>query len=348
MLNGHGHIISGIALQAVSLAAAAALLSACELRPLYIEGVTPVEVLVVTDWTQLGGDPSGATICFYPEGGGAPHKFRTNSVTRAHVQVPSGYYNVMVFNRTVDEFGTMSFAGIDTLASARALLDEKLFSWIGRVDTVGRTVYEPEEIVVGRSDHFKVRSFAEREAVLRGSGRESDPTAIVDSVMVAPKRVRYTGTVSVRIQGIQNLRSVRGYLTGMGGSAYLSTRRAGNVLGTHVLESWKVERDEADYTKGWLRGEFYCFGLPEQYVGDRREQNNRLFLQFRLVDNKTVIQDIRGVGTLIDQNDRELTDNIVISEAITLPDVKPEGGTESGFDVNITDWEDPIDIPIGI
>lgn len=327
-------IKTGIALQA-----AIVLLSACELRPLYVEGVTPVNVLVLPDWTQLGGNPSGATICFYPEDGGAPHKFRTNSVTRANVQVPSGYYNVMVFNRAEDEFGTMSFTGIDALSSARVVLDEKIFSWIGRVDTVGHTVYEPEDVVVGRLDHFKVCSLAEREAAIRDNSQESDPAAVADSAKVTPRRVRYSGTISIRIDGIQNLRSVRSYLTGMNGSAYLAGRRAGDILCTHVLENWSVEHDESDHTKGWLRGRFYCFGLPGQ-----DEPNNRLFLQLLLVDNKTVIQDIRNVAVI--QNDDERSDKIVIEDAIILPDVKPEAKGESGFDVDVTGWKDPIDIRI--
>lgn len=333
---------------AMLTAVLAVAVTSCDLRPLYIEGETPVEVLVLTDWTQLGGDPTGSTICFYPEDQGkTPLTFKTNSVTRTVVNVPSGYYTVQVFNRTVDEFGTMRFTGMESLSTVRAILEEKLFSWVGRADTVGRTVYEPEEIVVGRADHFYVRTIGERTTSLRtkadsGSGME------IDSVQVTPQRVRYAGTVSVRIHGIHNIRSMRAYLTGMAGEAYLATRSAGETLATHVLESWRLDRDTGDYTKGWVRGEFHCFGLPDQYKGDRRAENNRLVLEFRLVDNKTVIRRIVEAGAMVDQNEAERTDNIVVETAIVLPDVKPEEGSESGFDVTFTDWDDPIDIPVGI
>lgn len=329
---------------ATALAAAS-----CALRPLYIEGETPMEVLVITDWTQLGADPEGATIYFYPEGGAAPWVFLTNSVARATVKVPSGYYTVMVFNKSVNEFGSMYFRDMDTLGTAKAILDDKLFSWVGRADSIGRTVYEPEEIVVGRRDHFQVRAQSEREIWQREHGLPIDPKAIVDSVIVTPQRVRYTGTVYVRINGIQNIRSVRAYLTGMGGEAYLATRSSGEALATHVLESWSISRDATDYTKGYIVSEFKCFGLPEQYIIDRYDKNNKLFMQFQLVDNETVIQEIRYVGSIVQQNDDERTVTIFLeTPAITLPDVKPAGGSESGFDVSFQDWTDPEDIPIGI
>ena len=320
---------------------------ACTFRPLYIEGETPVKVLVITDWAQLGSLPSGASINFYPETGKTFWPFRTNSVSKAIVSVPSGYHNVMVFNRTTDEFGSMSFDGMDKLGTSRAILESKLFPWVGRADSIGRTVYEPEELVVGRTDHFLVRSQIEREAELWEQGKEiPDRDELVDSVEVYPRRVPYVGYVNVRVNGIHNIRSVRAYLTGMAGDAYLSTRTAGDSLATHVLENWKLVRDEADYTKGLVTATFSCFGLPDRYKGNLHEKNNKLVMQFMLVDNRTVIQEIRYVGDVADQNEDERT--VTFNAAVDLPDVKPEGGSESGFDVTITDWEDPIEVPIGI
>ena len=332
-----------------ALAASALLLAGCDLRPLYIEGETPVEVLVLADWTQLGGTPEGASIYFYPENGDAPRVFKTNSVVRTSVKVPSGYYNVMVFNRTVDEFGTMKFRDMDHLGEARAILEDKLFSWVGRADTVGRTVYEPEEIVVGRVDRFYVRTISERNTPVT----KAEPAAVIDSVRVTPQRMIYTGNVNVRVQGIHNIRSARAYLTGMAGESYLATRSAGDTLATHVLESWRLDRDAGDYTKGYLRTSFGCMGLPEQYRGDKRAENNRLVLQLKLVDDKTEMEFIFNIGEKIQQLDKELTMNLTVEtddngKPIVVPDVKPTEGSESGFDVTFTDWDDPIDIPVGI
>lgn len=334
---------------AAAIAAAALMAASCELRPLYIEGETPVEVLVLTDWTQLGADPTGSTITFFPEGGGTPWTFKTNSVARTTVKVPSGRYTVQVFNRTVDEFGSMRFTGMEGLPTERAVLEDKSFAWPAKADTVGRLVYEPEEIVVGRTDNFTVRPMSERETVLRSSGLEPGSSVpVIDSVLVTPQRVRYRGTASVRILGIHNIRSMRAYLTGMAGDAYLASRTGGAELATHVIESWTPERDATDYTRGYVRGSFFCFGLPEQHLGMPAPENNRLLMEFRLVDNRTVIKELRLVGACVYQNDRDRTVNVAVEGEIILPDVKPEDGSESGFDISFTDWEDPIDIPIGI
>jgi len=340
------------ALTACAVTAMACLtVGSCDFRTLYIEGETPVEVLVVTDWTQLGADPDGASIYFYPEKGGAPKVFPTNSVTRTRVSVPSGYYTVLVFNRSVDEYGTMKFDGMGTLAGAEAILEDKLFSWVGRSDTVGRTVYEPEEIVVGRNDHFYVRTIDERmQEVTKG---DAAADTAIDSVSVKPLRMVYTGNVSVRVNGIQNVRTMCAYLTGMAGEAYLATRSAGDTLATHVLESWRMERDGTDYTKGYMKTSFSCFGLPEQYVSEPDPSNNRLVIQFSLVDGKTVVGYSIDVGAEVQQVEKELVVNFVVEKdnagkAIVLPDVKPSGSSESGFDVDFKDWEAPIDIPVGI
>lgn len=329
--------------------AASLLAVSCELRPLYTEGETAVNVVVLTDWTQLGGSPAGATICFYPEDRRTPWVFSTNSVSRTMVKVPSGYYTVQVFNRTEGEFSSLKFTGMGALESARAVLEDRFFPWVGRSDTVARTVCEPEEIVIGRTDHFLVRSISEREAYFRGSGSKDDVfNAVIDSVTVVPRLVRYSGTVSLRVRGIQNIRSVRGYLTGMAGDVYMATRYPGDSLATHVLENWAVEKDADDYTKGYVRASFSCFGLPERYVGNPHPGNNRLLVQFSLVDGRTVVQEILDVGSDIRQNDFERTDEIVAGREITIPDVVPEGGAESGFDVSVTDWDEPVEIPIGV
>lgn len=333
----------------VMLALLLGLSASCTFRPLYIEGETPLKVLVITDWTQLGAVPSGASINFYPETGKHYWPFLTNSVSKATVSVPSGYHSVMVFNRTADEFGSMTFDGMDQLGTARAVLESRLFSWVGRADTIGRTVYEPEDLVVGRTDHFYVRSMTEREAELWERGADAVSIGeVVDSVEVVPLRVPYVGSVSVRVNGIHNIRSVRAYLTGMAGDAYLATRRSGDSLATHVLESWTVRRDEADYTKGSVNASFSCFGLPEQYIGSPFETNNKLVIQFKLVDNTTVIQEIRYVGDVADQNEDERTVTFNVSVPVDLPDVKPEGGSESGFNVGFTDWEETEEIPISL
>lgn len=346
--------ISGIiVLAAVSVAS-------CERRSIYEEGRTAVPVIVQMDWRELGGDPTGATIGFYPENGSAPLLFRTNSVIRAQVEVPSGYYTVLVFNRTVDEYGTMHFDRMSALGSAQAILDYEYSSWAGTADSVGRTVYEPELIVCGRTDHFEVRERANgiirehedsRPATRAGISYDPSDPNVPDTVKVTPQRMVYTATFNVRVSGLQNVRSARAYITGMAGAEYLATRSATDTIATHVLEQWSTSPDPADYTKGYLRTTFDCFGLPEQYRSGRVPWNEHLYLQVLLVDGKTVITKAYDVGDLIEQHDAELELALAVGletrpgdDPLILPDVEPEDGKESGFDVHFEDWGDTQDV----
>lgn len=336
--------------------------ASCVRRDIYEEGKTPVPVVVQMSWRNLGGDPTGATICFYPEDGTTPFIFKTNSVGNALVEVPSGFYTVMVFNRTVDEFGTMHFAGMEGLGTARAILDGKYYGWVGTADSVGYTVYEPELIVSGRTDHFEVRERANGVIKEHENTREItradvsynplDPN-VPDTVKVVPQRMLYEANFNVMVNGIQNVKSVRAYVTGMAGGEYLATRASNELLATHVLENWTVERRAEDYTKGYLKTTFNCFGLPVQYKNNKLPENEYLYLQVRLIDGQTIITKGYNIGDLIMQYDDELEVDLIIGlrtrpgdEPLDLPDVKPEGGSESGFDANLEDWGEYQDVII--
>ena len=355
----HTRVVHHILLPASCAASLVLLLAAsCDRRDIYREGVTTRPAIVSMDWRNLGSDPTGASIYMYPESGTTPYVFKTNSVGKATVQVPSGYYTVLVFNRTVDEFGTMHFQDMSQLGYAKALLDSRYVAWVGTADSVGRTVYDPEIIVVGRTDHFCVHEVTSSTIELYESTRANDADGSStsqkqDTCYVTPQQVVMTGTIRVRVVGIQNVSSVRGYLTGLSGGLFLGTRSTTDTLATHIVENWTLQRDEGDYTKGYLVGTFQCFGLPEQFLANKSKLNNHLTLQLRLVDNKTIITTGFDVGDRIEEIASELKVYLVVGvqattddDPIVVPDVEPEDGSKSGFDVSLDDWEDPEDVVI--
>lgn len=326
-------------------------LSSCDRRDLYIEAETPVKVIVHMDWTELGHLPEGASIYFYPEGGGAPYVFRTNSVVRTEVSVPAGYYTVMVFNRTVNEFGSMSFSGMEALGTAGVTLLDKRVSWLDNVaDNVPRIVQEPERIVVGRTDHFLVHSLTDRLTVQKYQSRGTtfdERDVVCDSVDVYQRRMTYTTYTTVRVRGIQNIKSVRAYIAGLADGGYLATRSAGTNLATYTMENWSINRDPGNYTTGYISTNFDCLGLPQQYLTNRLPDDVRIIIRYLLVDNKTVITHSVDVGDIIRQDDNAFLLELNLdldNDGHALPDVEPEGGSASGFDVNINDWGDEEDI----
>lgn len=321
----------------------------CQRREIYVEGKTALPVIVSIDWRYLGGDPTGTTIYFYPEDGTTPYAFRTNSVSNATVQVPSGYYTVIAFNRTVDEFGTMHFEHMEHLGTASAVLDYKYFAWVDNVGTFPRTVYEPEVIVCGRTDHFEVRERS-TEYIDDYYSTRVDGNFVPDTCFVTPRQMVMTATVKVRVHGIQNVSTARGFLSGMAGADYLATRSATDTLATHVIESWSIQRDDTDYTQGYVVGQFRCFGLPDAYKTVKQRLNNHLYLQLMLVDNKTILTAEFDVGHLIEEFANELIVNVVVGDdnPIIAPDVEPVGGSSSGFDVYVEDWGDTEDVVVAM
>ena len=96
-----------------------------------------------------------------------------------------------------------------------------------------------------------------------------------------------------------------------------------------------------------VNDKFYCFGLPDDHAALSDE--NILHLELLLVDNETILKFDIPVGDLIVEVDPE---NLILCLELdlgyTLPDVKPEGGAEGGFDVTVEDWgeEEEYDVPL--
>ena len=86
-------------------------LSSCERRELtYFE---EAEINVEVDWSRSGLSESGygATTMFYPVDGNTPMKVLMGNREQTTVRLHEGSYRVLVFNRSQDDFGSISFYG---------------------------------------------------------------------------------------------------------------------------------------------------------------------------------------------------------------------------------------------
>ena len=97
-----------------------------------------------------------------------------------------------------------------------------------------------------------------------------------------------------------------------------------------------ITYDEGSPFNGTLSGIFNAFGFDS-------EQSHTLTLKILLVDNKTVVEQTFNVFAR-NETDEDGTLTFYI-EIVTdrLPDVKPEGDPDSGFDATVDEWGDPID-----
>ena len=264
------------------------------------------------------------------------------------VRLPMGVYDIIVFNRSFNDFSNIAFRGnsYETLeAYARKVetrVDKKT-----RVET--RTIISsPDELAAATLEGFTVtedmlgnysQTTYGRTAPSRSS--EETPDGLYHLHFVPKKLTREVSAV-LHIEGLNNIRSATCRLGGVAESIFLATGKTSANTVTQEFTPSNPEFSPGSPFNGTLSCEFEIFGLN---VID----NNNLHLDALLVDGKTEFEgDCTNVK--ITENDDGTGSITLILEASTekVPDVKPEGGAGSGFDVDVDGWGNEIntDIPI--
>lgn len=89
------------------------LLVSCERRDLTYYEVS--EITLTADWNDSGLDDKeqkyGATAVFYPRNGGEPKIFMMGDRSGDAVRLPMGVYDIIVFNRSFNDFSNIAFRG---------------------------------------------------------------------------------------------------------------------------------------------------------------------------------------------------------------------------------------------
>ncbi len=330
----------------------------CTLRELTYDYLPFCDVNIDVDWSNLEELPTGMTVMFYPVDGATPIDHITHNVEHTTVSLRAGVYNILIFNKSVKEFGSIGFRGMDRYETAEAYaLEESSKGWYSKAEDES-VALQPEPLAVATIENYTVtEDMVHAQMAARSKGAEIDDKTKVDTkaqIDVKPKNVIAQGNIIIHVLGFHNLRSVRGTIEGMAESFQPSVFGTGEGFVTHILESddWASEEDESDRTKGRIHGHFSTFGMPEMILSrageENRWENARLNISVLLVDNNPDnIQDFSfDIGDKIDVSDMsgeiilhiELGTGADGDEPITLPDVIPEGGKEGGFNVEVDKW----------
>lgn len=178
-----------------------------------------------------------------------------------------------------------------------------------------------------------------------GTHHGTTPEVTTDYVIstLYPRNIVWTMHVTVHIPGgVYNLRSARAALSGMTEGVKFSTLQRSEAEVTHLLEDWDLTVDKENPVKGTLTSSFKCLGLPGNHAAQAEE--NHFQLSMLLVDGKTQVDVPFQVGHLIEKAaDGTLNLYLELTLPEALPDVKPEGGSGSGFDATVEDWGDEIE-----
>ena len=327
------------------------LFTGCERRALTYYEVTELHILV--DWSQSGlvaeEENYGSTILFYPRDGGAPHIFQMGERTGETVRLPMGTYDAIIFNRSFNDFSNIAFRGdsYETL-EAYARKVETRVDEVTRVET--RTIISsPDELAVATLEGFIVTedmlgNYSQtpygRTAASRTVEEETDE---IYTLRFVPKKLTRKVAAVLHIEGLNNIRSATCHLSGVAESIFLATGRTSANTVTQEFEPSNPEFYPGSPFNGTLSCHFEVFGL--NYV-----DNNNLYLEALLVDGKT---EFTGDCTNVKITENEdgtgvITLTLKADATEKVPDVNPEGGSDSGFDVDVDGWGDDIhtDIPI--
>ena len=141
--------------------------------------------------------------------------------------------------------------------------------------------------------------------------------------------------VKLNIKGLHNVRQANCTLGGIPLSVYLCDGRPGDMAGRHEFTVGNPVFNDGSLTEGTLTGLLNIFGIDTEVPHD-------VVLQTLLVDGQTVVeQELTDVNVRKEaEDDGTFVLHVEASTPEILPNVKPEGSGDSGFDANVDGWGD--------
>lgn len=338
-------------------------ITSCDRRDItyYMES----EINVFADWNSchLPDEESGygASTHFFPQTGGVENRqLLMGDRCYEDIRLPEGVYHAVIFNRSVSGFGNISFRGdsYDTFEAYARQVETRTDPDTRVVTRV--IIATPEELAADVTEGFEVTETmlgnysteeyqnsrnsrnAGSNTKSTGNGNfgtdtraeETDPERYV--IRFTPRKLTQRVRVHVIVPGVNNIRSAIGTLDGVSEGVYLSTGQPTSGTVTQQFALSDLKYNEGSPFDGTLSDEFNVFGFA-------RDVPHELTLKILLVDGKTIIDQAFDVQAKdITEEDGTLTLYIEVTSE-RLPDVKPEGDPDSGFDADVDEWGDPIE-----
>lgn len=317
----------------------------CERMPLYDKDATyPLQVKV--DWSLVEEKPSGMTIMFYPVDGSQPTKILTNSVDGLTVNLKENVYNVLLFNYSVEEFGSLAFYGMGKWDTPVANVVETKSNWY-KTKAGDKIARQPEELAVSVLENLLVTD------TRISSAETKAPAEIIEdykTILFHPSPIIQILDIIIHLDGFQNMRSVRGSISGLASEYYLTTGQCGSSTSVHLLEQWLAQKEDSN--SGTVCTSLTTFGLPDNSIGSGEGQTPIVLnLSFLLADGSTVVDHYVDITDLIHFDELTGKLEVRISDEINLPEVEIPDDSERGegaFKIGIDDWGDIIDILVSM
>lgn len=347
----------------MALVVLAMLTTACSMRQISPYDVSDdddlAHISIDVDWTDMGEDPTGMTVTFYPVNGSQPFTYVTNEVHHIEKSLPDQDYNIVVFNQSVEEFSTLKFRGLEHFETAEIYAIES-------DDTTSRLDRLYGRGTRGYNTSIKIKP----KTMGSGVGSTDGSRGYNTSIKIRPKSNVGNFSASIHIRGLHNAAAVNGALTGLAGGSLYALGQLNQESVTQELDDWTMSMDPDG--NGYIHTDFGTFGLSnnlnEEPASNARaaeadadsspmdDYRNILYLNIRLQDNTYVsyrfdvtsrireynsgdeaeVELVLNVGADVSGADDGLNDPLVLPETGNIFDMGNDG-------VDVEKWGETID-----
>lgn len=307
------------------------------------------EITLTVDWSQSGLNgmdeaAHGATAIFYPIDGGKPKIVLMGNYSQETVRLQQGVYNVILFNRSFTDFSNIAFRGNDGYETLEAY-NKNIETQIDRNTDTRIIIGSPEKLAAATLTGFAVTEDMLGNYTQTTYGKAAHSATAGNeryALHFVPQKRSHEVIAVIRVEGLNNIRSAICRLDGISESIFLAT---GKTSGQSITQEFPLSHpvfDENSPFNGTLTATFNVFGIDFS-------ENHRLHLEAKLVDGKTVFTgDYDNVKVTEKDNGKGVITIYVEATTDKIPEVKPEGGSGSGFDVDVGGWGDEVDTDIPI
>jgi len=310
-------------------------------------------VSIQVDWSLFEMETvTGMSVYCYPRSGGSPFIVKTNSIDGVLLNLPEGMYDFIVINQSEEEFGKIEFEGMDSFSTASALPVTYKVPW----KTDLNTMYDSEWLAIDSYEGLVITP-----EMTEMSEDVPDGVSAACTLTLHPENVTYRAHIAIGIHNIDKAYLVRGILSSLAGGIRLCDGDVSTFTPLYKsMDKWKCTLSE-NQSDGILSCDFVCFGTARTV---QEHRDNRLELSFLLVDLATVSSFQYEIGEYLEVD--ECSKSIIIVIGASEIEAEPEGmncnplaplllpediesaTTGSGFDVDIEDWGDVIDIKVPV
>lgn len=304
------------------------------------------EIMISADWSRSGLNEKeqdyGATTVFYPTDGSSPIMVLMGDRTYKTVYLKEGRYDVVLFNRSFDDFGNLGFRGEDAYRTLEAHATNVVTKDVPSTEII--IMDSPDELAADCMESFEVTpgmSGNYSSGMTNWGGKKIDGSKNGCQLCFLPQKLTQKITVKIRIKGMNNIRNATCKLDGIAESVFLAS---GQISEKTVAQEFCLGNpvyNSGSATDGTLSASISVFGFDT-------EISHNLHLRAELVDGKTTFEesfDDLKISQL-EEGDGRMSIFIDMMCEKKVPNVKVEGS--SGFDANVDDWEDEVNSDIDI